>query len=295
MDGRRVLLQQRLAIDDTYVPVSTVRYPEPGDPAQLENIRPMLMTLAHGGPFTQWFDKRSAEAALQVSIPNTPLDLVVAIIAAMRRTSKHIDKLDNEFQRTIAQVAVNVQEWTGFSIPMLGQSNAIYCRHFATSVSRAYSELTAKAGRFTKTAVLFVMGVPGCTGLPAFHAWNWLVDFDTGQVFAFEPQNVNSQRPYANASALLYTLAEMRANGAALTGLRRLVRRYDSVHGGMTLFQLARHPIDPASRHAIALRLRAASFGGVVPEWERELEWCDRSWRVGRVNVEDLVRFSDTA
>jgi hypothetical protein len=108
-----------------------------------------------------------------------------------------------------------------------------------------------------------------------------------------DPQNVDAGAYYANVSALLYTFAELKAVGAAVPGLRKLVRRSQTVHGGMTLFQLARHPIDRASRAAIARRLRSGDFERLVAEWKPELESCEAQWGDGRVNVEDLVRFSD--
>jgi hypothetical protein len=85
----------------------------------------------------------------------------------------------------------------------------------------------------------------------------------------------------------------MKADGQPVPGLRALVRRYESVHGGTTLFHLARHPIDRASRHAITARLKASRFERVVPTWQEELEECDAVCGNCRVNVADLVRFAD--
>jgi hypothetical protein len=294
MGELRVQLQQRLAIDERYVPVGSVWRLEAGDPSLLNEIRPQLGMLADGGPVTKWFDKHSAEDGLTADTNvSTPLDLVVSIIKAIRRRSKHVAHVQDDVDRFIANVAVGVQELTGFALPTRGRDNAIYCRQFATSVSRVYGELIARMQRFTRTMVIFVMGVPRCGGPPSFHAWNWLVEFDSGQIWAFDPQNVDGGTQYANASALLYTFAELKEQRVAVPGLRRFIRRHESVHGGMTLFQLARHPIDRDSRREIVRRLETSNFKRLVPDWQGEIEKCGHYWGDGRASVEDLVRFSD--
>lgn len=103
-------------------------------------------------------------------------------------------------------------------------------------MSRVYCELASTVKRFAATTVLFIMGVPTCEpAVGRLHAWNWLVDFEHGRVWTFDPQNADLGRDYANVSSLLYTLAAMKADGYAVPGLRSLVRRYGSVHGGTTL------------------------------------------------------------
>jgi hypothetical protein len=89
--------------------------------------------------------------------------------------------------------SLNLQE--RISIPQLGESNAIWCRHFATSVSRAYCESAETVERFENTAVLFIMGVPSCERRLSLHAWNWLVDFNYGRVWAFDPRTKISAGP----------------------------------------------------------------------------------------------------
>lgn len=84
----------------------------------------------------------------------------------------------------------------------------------------------------------------------------------------------------------------MRSKGETIPGLRNLMRRHDSILGGSMLFQLARHPIDRASRHGIIDRLRRSHFERVIPTWQAELEACDATWGHG-VPVGDIVRYSD--
>jgi hypothetical protein len=151
--------------------------------------------------------------------------------------------------------------------------------------------------RFHETAVVFVMGLPQCDGgTPGgLHAWNWLVDFKRGTVAAFDPQNTKHGGQYANVSSLLYTLAALRHRGQGIPGMRLLVRRHDSVHGGTILFHLARHPIDRGSRWKIASRLRATRFERIVPDWEHELEAWDKVWRLTEweIPADDIARFAD--
>ena len=96
-------------------------------------------------------------------------------------------------------------------------------------------------------------------------------------------------------SSLLYTLAALRRRGQSIPGLRLLVRRHDSLHGGTILFHLARHPIDRASRWKIASRLRATKFERVIPGWERELEAWDHVWKrtEWEIPTDDIACFAD--
>ncbi len=303
----RLRLQQRLVIDESYVSIGGLTRIGGGEPKLLNKIRPPLMLLANGGPFTKWFDSQSAEDGVQLenhaaltelaTRPDTaraPQDLVRAICELLRERSTHLERVEDDYERFFARITVNVQERTGLAIPQLGDSNAIWCRHFATSMSRVYCELASTVERFAATAVLFIMGVPTCErAVGRLHAWNWLVDFEHGRVWSFDPQNEDLGRDYANVSSLLYTLAAMKADGYAVPGLRSLVRRYESVHGGTTLFHLARHPIDRPSRHAIMARLRSSHFERVIPTWHEELEECDAVWGNSRIDVAHFVRFAD--
>jgi hypothetical protein len=290
----RTSLQQRLAFEDGYVSIGGLSRIGGGEPRLLGRIRSSLMLLAYGGPFIDWFDN-SANDGLEIeTVPIEPQDLVREICNMVREGSTHLERVEDDFERFFARIAINIQQRTGISIPQLGESNAIWCRHFATSLSRAYCELAESVERFANTAVLFIMGVPSCErGIDGLHAWNWLVDFDHGRIWAFDPQVEDLGWDYPNVSSLLYTCAAMRTKGQPVPGLRALVRRYESVHGGTTLFHLARHPIDQASRHAIIARLRSSRFERVIPTWQQELEECDAIWGDSRVNVADLVRFAD--
>ena len=181
-------------------------------------------------------------------------------------------------------------------MPQLGDRHAMVCRHYATSVSRVYGELAARADtrELARTAVLFVMGVPSCDGPPGLlHAWNWLVDFGWGKVWTFDPQNVETGTAYANVSSLLYTFAVMKKQGWPVPNVRAFVRRFESVHGGTTLFHLARHPISRGSRRAIVDRLRASHFERIVPTWQAELEAHDGYWGNVSLDVEHIVRYAD--
>lgn len=286
-------LQQRLMFDDGYLGIGGLTRIGGGEPKLLNRLRSSLMLLAYGGPFVKWFDD-SADDGLELErVPIEPQELVRAICDVIRERSMHLELVEDDYERFFSRITINIQERTGISIPQLGESNAIWCRHFATSVSRAYCEFAETVERFENTAVLFIMGVPSCERRLSLHAWNWLVDFNYGRVWAFDPQNEDLGRDYTNVSSLLYTFAAMKAQGQPVPGLRALVRRYESVHGGTTLFHLARHPIDRASRHAIMARLKSSRFERVIPTWQEELEECDEVWGNCRVNVADLVRFAD--
>lgn len=289
----RMRLQQRLAFEDGYLAIGGLTRIGGGEPKLLNRLRSSLRLLAYGGPFVHWFDN-SADAGLELDeVPIEPQDLVRAICDVIRERSIHLERVEDDYERFFSRITINIQERTGISIPRLGESKAIWCRHYATSVSRAYCELAGTVERFANTAVLFIMGVPSCKRHLSLHAWNWLVDFNYGRVWAFDPQNEDLGRDYANVSALLYTCAAMRAEGQPVPGLRALVRRHESVHGGTTLFHLARHPIDRASRHAIMARLASSRFERVIPTWQEELDECNSIWGDSGVNVADLVRFAD--
>jgi hypothetical protein len=286
-------LQQRLVFDDGYLGIGGLTRIGGGEPKLLNRLRSSLMLLAYGGPFVKWFDDSADDGLELETVPIEPQELVRAICDVIRERSMHLELVEDDYERFFSRITINLQERTGISIPQLGDSNAIWCRHFATSVSRAYCEFAETVERFENTAVLFIMGVPSCERDLSLHAWNWLVDFNYGRVWAFDPQNEDLGRDYTNVASLLYTFAAMKADGQPVPGLRALVRRYESVHGGTTLFHLARHPIDRASRHAIMARLKSSRFERVVPTWQEELEESDAVWGNCRVNVADLVRFAD--
>lgn len=293
----RMCLQQRLAIDDRYVAIGGLTRIGGGEPKLLDKVRSPLMQLAYGGPFVKWFDNSADDGLELESMPVGPKDLVRAICNAIQQRSVHQFRVEDDLERWCSSIAINVQERTGLAIRQLFGSNAILCRHFATSVSRAYCELASTFEQFANTAVLFVMGVSSCRHEPlqdrGLHAWNWLVDFEHGRVWSFDPQREDLGRDYANVSSLLYTFATMKAQGEPVPGLRPFMRRYESVHGGTTLFHLARHPIDRASRHTIMARLESSHFERVIPTWREELEQCDAFWPETKCNVADLIRFAD--
>jgi hypothetical protein len=290
----RLRLQQRLVIDDAYVSIGGLTRIGGGEAKLLNRIRAPLMQLAYGGPFLKWFDN-SADAALELRhLPRSPQDLVREICGLIQSRSLHLEHVEDDYERFFARIAINVKERTGLGIPQLSDSKAVWCRHYATSVSRAYCEIADSEESFSQTAVLFVMGVPSCErSALSLHAWNWLVDFEYGRVWAFDPQFEDVGRDYANVSSLLYTFAALKADGQPVPGLRHLVRRHESVHGGTTLFHLARHPIDRASRHAIMARLRASRFERIIPTWEDELNESDAVWGNCRVDVAHIVRYAD--
>jgi hypothetical protein len=271
-----------------------------GSPRGLGLIRTALDLLADGGPYTRWIDEGAVDAAADVDPAQdfaSPAELCRVLCERIQAHSVHVDRIDDDLERFTARLSVQVSERIGVNLPHLAASNPAYCRHFASSLSRAYSEVIRRIERFQDTAVLFVMGIPQCDAHTpgGLHAWNWLVDFERGTVAAFDPQNVACGSDYANASSLLYTLAALRRRGEGIPGLRSLVRRHDSLHGGTILFHLARHPIDRGSRWKIASRLRATNFERVVAGWERELEAWDKVWRrtEWEIPADDIARFAD--
>jgi hypothetical protein len=295
--GIRTQIEQRLAIGIRHVPIHGLGSLDPGgSPGSLAMIRSALMTLANGGPFTRWFDDVALEAVLtEAPTFDTPTGLCRSLCDRARAGSKHVDRMDDDLEWLSGRLTIGAQERFGLALPHLSDSKPAYCRHFATTVSRAYSAVTASTERFTDTAVLFIMGLPQCGAEPGrLHAWNWLVDFERGTIAAFDPQSHAHGDRYANVSALLYTLAAAGIPYSNIPGLRLLVRRPDSVHGGTVLFHLARHPIDRPSRHKIASRLRATNFERVVPGWEHELAAWDALYRAdGRgVSAGEIVRFA---
>jgi hypothetical protein len=134
----------------------------------------------------------------------SPADLCRALCKRIQSHSTHVDRIDDHLERFSARLSVHVGERIGLNLPHLSESNPAYCRHFASSLSRAYSEVTRRMDRFHETAVLFVMGVPQCdaTTPGGLHAWNWLVDFERGTVSSFDPQNAKHGDEYANVLIL---------------------------------------------------------------------------------------------
>lgn len=297
----RTRLEQRLVIGRSHIGIGSLHGDEAtGSATTLGFIRTALERLGDGGPYTRWIDEDAVAAAtdLNVNHPFTSAtDLCRALCARIQAHSTHVDKIDDDLERFSARLSVSVGERFGLELPHLSQSNPAYCRHFASSLSRAYSEVTRLLNRFQHTAIVFVMGIPQCDARTpgGLHAWNWLVDFDRGTVMSFDPQNTNFGNQYANVSSLLYTLATLRERGEGIPGMRLLVRRHDSLHGGTILFHLARHPIDRGSRWKIASRLRATQFERIVPGWEQELEAWDKVWRRSEweIPADDIARFAD--
>jgi hypothetical protein len=300
-DDLRTSLEQRLAVGRSHVAIHGLGMEATtGSRHGLALVRTALDRLADGGPYTQWIDESAVDAAADIEPAHdfaSPAELCKTLCKRLQAHSVHVDRIDDDLERFTARLSVEVSERTGLNLPHLAASNPAYCRHFASSLSRAYSKVTRRIERFQDTAVLFVMGIPQCNGdtRGGIHAWNWLVDFEQGTVAAFDPQNVACGSNYANASSLLYTLAALRRRGEGIPGLRSLVRRHDSLHGGTILFHLARHPIDRDSRWKIASRLRATRFERVVPAWERELEAWDKVWRrtEWEIPADDITRFAD--
>ncbi len=274
--------------------------PDEGSPSALALIRTSLQRLADGGPYAKWLDEDAATATADLDLKQpfeSPADLCRVLCKRIQAHSTHVDRIDGDLERFSARLSVRAHERLGLDLPHLSASNPAYCRHFAASLSRAYSDVIHRLDRFQETAVLLVYGIPQCDAdvSGGLHAWNWLVDFERGTVSSFDPQNAAHGAQYANVSSLLYTLAALRHRGQSIPGMRLLVRRHDSLHGGTILFHLARHPIDRGSRWKIASRLRATAFERVVPDWERELEAWDRVWKgtEWEVPADDIARFAD--
>ena len=301
MSELRDRIEQRLAIGRHHIPITGLRNPvDAGSIGSLGMIRNTLMTLSEGGPWRHWIDEASVDAAAaEPAPPNESADGVCRLLCTRARArSTHVDKLDDELlEQFSSRLSIKARERFGLSLPHLSDSNPAYCRHFAATVSSAYARVTEPLDHLANTTVLFIMGLPQCDAEASgrLHAWNWLVDFSRGTIAAFDPQNETYGEHYANVSSLLYTLAWIRSAGAALPGLRLLVRRHDSVHGGTILFHLARHPIDQTSRRKISTRLRNTGFQRIVPGWEVELEAWDAVWRTSRrvVDVGEIVGFAD--
>lgn len=297
-DTIRTRIEQRLVIGRRHVPITGLNdHGWSGTATTLASIRSALMALTRGSQ--RWADCNSIEAAASTSeMPafETPSDLCRILCGRVQSRSTHVDSLDDGVERFSAWLSIKARERLGVTLPHVSDTNPAYCRHFATTVARAYRTVTERVERFPDTAVLVVMGLPRCDAeiVGKLHAWNWLVDFERGTIAAFDPQDERSGDGYANVSALLFTLAVMRADDV-VRGLRLLVRRHDSIHGGTVLFHLARHPIDRGSRWKIAARLRAANFQRIVPSWQQELEVWDRIWRREKreVAVGEIVRFAD--
>ncbi len=297
----RTLLEQRLVIGRSHIGINALSSEDvTGSRPTLALIRTALERLADGGPFTKWIDEEAVAATTEIDLRQpyaSPADLCRALCKRLQSHSTHVDRIDGDLERFSARLSVRVGERFGVDLPHLSESNPAYCRHFASSLSRAYSEVTRRLHRFHETAVVFVMGIPQCDAATpgGLHAWNWLVDFEHGTVASFDPQNAAHGHQYANVSSLLYTLATLRHRGQGIPGLRTLVRRHDSLHGGTILFHLARHPIDRGSRWKIASRLRATRFERIIPDWEHELEAWDKVWRrtEWEVPADDIARFAD--
>ena len=300
--GLRTSLERRLAIGRSHIAITGLNDENgEGSPSALALIRTALQRLADGGAHRKWIDEGAVAAATpeldrELSI-ESPADLCRVLCRRIQSHSTHVDTIDDDLERFSARLTVYAGERLGLDLPHLSASNPAYCRHFAASLSRAYSDAVRRLDRFHETAVLVVHGLPQCDGRTpgGLHAWNWLVDFERGTVASFDPQNAKHGGDYANVSSLLYTLAALRHRGQSIPGMRTLVRRHDSLHGGTILFHLARHPIDRASRWKIASRLRATNFARVIPDWERELDAWDRVWKrtEWEIPADDIARFAD--
>lgn len=295
--GLRTRLEQRLAIGRSHVGIEALRPDESVGSQALALIRKPLEWLADGGPWESMVDEDAVAAIVDFAMKEpfrSPAHLCHLLSTRLRAHSTHVDTIDNGLERLSAHLSVRAGERFGLDVPHLSSTNPAYCRNFASSLSRAYSRVIHAKDCFHDTAVLYVGGLSQCDDDVdrRLHAWNWLVDFDRGTVAAFDPQNDVKGSCYANASALLYSLARLR--GDAIPGLHLLVRRHDSLHGGMILFHFARHPIDRGSRWKIASRLRATNFERIVPGWERELEAWDGIWKgEHEVPADDIARFAD--
>lgn len=293
----RQQLEQRLVVGRAHIQVTSLdSATQRSAPAALAMIRSALGRLASGGPWPRWINDEAVAQIVDAPPLVSGRDLCQELCRRIQSRWTHVEVIDDHLERFAARLSLAVKERTGFVLPHMSDSNPAWCRHFAATLSAAYARATEDVDHLANTSVLLIMGIPRPTFGPCrLHAWNWFVDFDAGTIAAFDPQNTIRGVDYANASALLYSLAAARQPGAPIPGVRLLVRRADSLHGGLLLFHLARHPIERSSRWKIAARLRAASFERVVPGWQQELEAWDDVWgeQERAVHVDDVIRFAD--
>jgi hypothetical protein len=144
----RTRLEQRLVIGRSHIGIGSLSAKEvTGSGTTLGLIRTALERLADGGPYTKWIDEDAVAATtdLDVNQPFTSaIDLCHALCKRIQSHSTHVDKIDDDLERFTARLSVRVGERFGLDLPHLSESNPAYCRHFASSLSRAYSEMTRR-------------------------------------------------------------------------------------------------------------------------------------------------------